>query len=904
MRTLRFSLLFMLLVFFVTQAPLFAQKASEDPYLQAILSYFQELEANNPRERVHLHLDKRTVTPGETVWFKAYLTAGSRRLPSPLSQVLYVVLFDGDGQKVEEQKIQLQGGHGHGALTLPNFAAEGLYRVKAYTAWMENFGDDHFFSAGIQVVDAENDSFYPLFEVLDVVEGEDKLTYEILLQAGNKGGQPLANAALRYALFAEGEQVRESELQLNSQGEAQFQFSWEKQPFKKQYIEFYFVENESYEVSKRFAIPYSFHQVDVQLLPEGGHLVDGFKQTVAFRAQYPDGSPAEVLLRVQQGEELTEVPTVFSGMGEFSLQVARDAALTIEAKDPSSEARFPLTLPEIQEKGLVLQLVDRPDLNYVTVFIQGNVEEDLVLINQSENLISFMVPGVLTNGIWGSRIPKNTLFPGVNTLTVVTRAGKPLLERQYFHEEEEAVFEVTVRDESSGKGPRAAQRLALQFAEEEEGLPAKVSVAVLDAAQSEDPTSMPENIYTSLFLAGDLKGKIHHAAYYFKDKSEETLRARDLLMRTQGWRKINWQQVQEMEFPEVKRLIERGINIEGRVEELESSRRGLRGGSISAIYDDGEGIIQTSFGEDGRFIFVEMDYFDTTTVVLSAKDERKGEFVKIVLEVPESYFTALDPEVLAPGQIPAALLATFNARRLMNTMLDEERLIDLEAVTIQAETIQAEDERQRKIYGDGDVTVRTDDIPGAEGFVNVLQMLQGRVAGVRIVATTLGASVQIRGVGSVQGGTDPLFLIDNQPVDIETVLTINPRDVSFIDVFKDPARAAIFGSQGANGAIAIYMKTGAERAQANSPGTLLTRQGGFAIPREFYVPAYDEEEKKNFLNDKRVTLFWAPEVELVPGETAYLDYFNSDEAPKHFVVVEGMDEVGRITRKVLRLGGD
>ncbi|EIM78530.1 hypothetical protein A3SI_03363 [Nitritalea halalkaliphila LW7] len=206
MRTLRFPLLFLLLLFFTSPVSVFAQKASEDPYLQAILGYFQELEANNPRERVHLHLDKRTVTPGETLWFKAYLTAGSRRLPSPLSQVLYVVLFNGEGEKVEEQKIQLKGGHGHGALTLPNFAAEGLYRVKAYTAWMENFGDDHFFSADIQVIDAENESFYPLFEVVDVVETEEQLTYEILLQAGDRSGQPLANASLRYALFAEGQQ--------------------------------------------------------------------------------------------------------------------------------------------------------------------------------------------------------------------------------------------------------------------------------------------------------------------------------------------------------------------------------------------------------------------------------------------------------------------------------------------------------------------------------------------------------------------------------------------------------------------------------------------------------------------------------------------------------------------------
>jgi len=69
-------------------------------------------------------------------------------------------------------------------------------------------------------------------------------------------------------------------------------------------------------------------------------------------------------------------------------------------------------------------------------------------------------------------------------------------------------------------------------------------------------------------------------------------------------------------------------------------------------------------------------------------------------------------------------------------------------------------------------------------------------------------SVRIRGIGTLQGGADPLYIVDGaQGVDISG---INPNDIESVEVLKDAASAAIYGSRSANGVIIITTKKGKE----------------------------------------------------------------------------------------------
>ncbi|MEY4334513.1 MAG: hypothetical protein RLZZ196_3257, partial [Bacteroidota bacterium] len=91
------------------------------------------------------------------------------------------------------------------------------------------------------------------------------------------------------------------------------------------------------------------------------------------------------------------------------------------------------------------------------------------------------------------------------------------------------------------------------------------------------------------------------------------------------------------------------------------------------------------------------------------------------------------------------------------------------------------------------------------------QALQGKIAGVQIqnISSEAGAApkINIRGISSVNAGASPLVVIDGMPV-ADGLSFLNPSDVESIEVLKDAASAAIYGSRGASGVIIVTTKKG------------------------------------------------------------------------------------------------
>lgn len=94
---------------------------------------------------------------------------------------------------------------------------------------------------------------------------------------------------------------------------------------------------------------------------------------------------------------------------------------------------------------------------------------------------------------------------------------------------------------------------------------------------------------------------------------------------------------------------------------------------------------------------------------------------------------------------------------------------------------------------------------------NIMQALSGRAAGVRVMQNN-GApggsiSVRIRGVNSIMGGNEPLYVIDGFPFSGNPTFLQN-SDIESIEILKDASSAAIYGSRGANGIVLITTKSG------------------------------------------------------------------------------------------------
>jgi len=119
---------------------------------------------------------------------------------------------------------------------------------------------------------------------------------------------------------------------------------------------------------------------------------------------------------------------------------------------------------------------------------------------------------------------------------------------------------------------------------------------------------------------------------------------------------------------------------------------------------------------------------------------------------------------------------------------------------------------------------KINDVPG----LTVDQILQGRVPGMSVISTSgqpgQSASVVIRGIGSVNGSSTPLFVLDGVPIEAGYFQTINPEDIESATVLKDASAKALYGSRGSNGVIVLTTKKG----KAGKVAVSYTSQYGFS----------------------------------------------------------------------------
>ena len=107
-------------------------------------------------------------------------------------------------------------------------------------------------------------------------------------------------------------------------------------------------------------------------------------------------------------------------------------------------------------------------------------------------------------------------------------------------------------------------------------------------------------------------------------------------------------------------------------------------------------------------------------------------------------------------------------------------------------------------------TVKGDEIAKLQ-VASVSRALEGTVSGVQASAASgqpgTDAEIRIRGIGSINASSAPLYVVDGVPFD-GSVNSINPDDIASMTVLKDAASAALYGSRGANGVIIITTKQG------------------------------------------------------------------------------------------------
>lgn len=145
-------------------------------------------------------------------------------------------------------------------------------------------------------------------------------------------------------------------------------------------------------------------------------------------------------------------------------------------------------------------------------------------------------------------------------------------------------------------------------------------------------------------------------------------------------------------------------------------------------------------------------------------------------------------------------------------------------------------------------TQRAEDLTGSVSVVSASDMiksnaptieaaLQGRAPGVLVSSTGgrpgSGFSVKIRGLGSINSSTDPLYIVDGLPVG--GLSGFNPEDIESVQVLKDASATAIYGARGANGVVIITTRRGKTNQPVRVDFSSYYKIADFPVSRRYDV---------------------------------------------------------------------
>lgn len=107
-------------------------------------------------EKVYVHVDREIYSPGDNLWYKSYLVSGINNKLIPGYKNIYIQLLSDTGKILINRLLLSVDGVANGDIYIPDDIKEGNYKIRAYTKYLENFGDESYFYKNIKIESSEN----------------------------------------------------------------------------------------------------------------------------------------------------------------------------------------------------------------------------------------------------------------------------------------------------------------------------------------------------------------------------------------------------------------------------------------------------------------------------------------------------------------------------------------------------------------------------------------------------------------------------------------------------------------------------------------------------------------------------------------------------------------------------
>lgn len=873
----------------------------DDNPLKKILTQLQKLTDNYPTEKVYLQLDKPYYAIGDVIYFKAYTTIGSKHQPSGLSKILYVDLINDRDSVKQSLRLPLAAGMSWGDFALADTLHEGNYRIRAYTQYMRNFGEDYFFDKTISIGNAiSNTVFTNVNYKFSNENGIQRIN--AVIHYANLENHPYANRPVTYNAQLDFRTVLKGKGVTDADGNLNISFSnTQPQLYKAGLITTGITMDDKKTVIKTVPIKATSSDVDVQFFPESGDLVNGIRTKVAFKAIGADGLGVAIKGSVFNSDknEVAKITTQHLGMGIFPIIPESGKTYTARITFPDgSEKNF--DLPKATDQGFNLSVNTDPEFINLRVSVSNETfkqkqNTDIMVVGHSGGDVYYTAKSKLESQSFAARIPKSRFPSGIAQFTLFTQEGEPLNERIIFIQNPDMLnIAVTSPETTSPRKKTEINFTAINKAKTP--VVGGFSVSVIDETKVPVDDNKENTILSNLLLTSDIKGYVEQPGYYFNNVNDKTQADLDVLMLTQGYRRFAWRMILGDSFPQITFQPEQSMLISGTTKTL--GGKPLPNAKITLFTTSkGAFLIDTVSDANGKFRFNNLIFPDSIRFVIQARGTNGRKNVEITLDqIPPQFVTKNknSPDI-------AVNVNTELASYLRNSKAQYDdlrkyglvnRTIVLKEVTISDKKAPLKNSSNLNGPGNADQIIKADQL--FLGCATIDQCLQGRLLGV----------VFRGGIPySTRSFNQPMQLIvDGIYMSGDYLSSIPPTDVESIEVLRSGAYTAIYGGQGSGGVLIINTRRGEPNyaVQTYAPGIVTYSPKGFSRGKEFYAPKYDDPKTNTAVADLRTTIYWNPSLITDKDGKASFSFFNADSKGTYRVTIEGIDGDGNLGRQVYR----
>ncbi|MFD0767017.1 hypothetical protein ACFQZI_19320 [Mucilaginibacter lutimaris] len=886
--------------------------------VKEMVTRIQEQNTRMPQEKLYLLTDKPNYFTGDTIWFKVHLVNSGNKKPSYISAKIYVELLNDSSRVVDRLVMPTQNGMGTGDFTLsPSRYNDGAYTLRAYTNWMQNFGENAFFHKRFYIGDDSKNNWLisEQHTIKSTAEGRE---VDLAVRLSNPDNTLVTYRDVQMQLLNGNKTIFKKTFVTSDQGT--FNTKWIL-PAKADTRNLKLVLQDGANKKNRQSFPFypggEAQNIDVQFMPEGGYMVAGLLNKIAFKAIGDDGLGIDVsgVIINTKNQEVATFRSAHNGMGNFRMVPSANEMYKAQIKYAGSLKTIPL--PPVKPAGLVLRIdnVSQPDS--LKIYISANIydkNKGYSLISQGVDTVYFGSSFKIDNGFYNLSIPKSRFATGIVNFTLLDDAGNTLNERKIFinHHDNLKISAVIGKLSYQPK-----DSIALEIAvTNTNGNPVTGSFAATVTDDAQVKTSpYSNNILSGMLLASELKGTIEEPGWYFASGNPDAPKALDDLLLTQGWTGFDWDNLLKPR-KEPKFLPETGNSLSGKLTRM--FKKPAPNAKVTLLLQNRENamIMDTLSGKDGRFIFDNIPYLDSAIYTVKVNNKKGSTFGGEVEvdEIKPAKTMPPYPNSLMPWFVNTdnALLTYYTKNTNSKQAIEKINLADVKGKLLSEVTIR--DKRKTTLKDE-----EGNDIDYTDLLLDEKQLIKaGRQTLYDLLLTKKGFKV----MSGYRGNPNSNFLMDGNPM---LAILIDGVNVNRFNMMSQAPNAHFnFLKSYLTGLLAadvkqmviyhvwdrqmgdvlsylvIQTRSGAGPSTQSPGGIYVYRPEPLYKARQFYKPRYLVNSTYD-ASVNRSTIHWEPNLVTDENGKATLSFYAADKPSTYTVNIEGTDLQGRFGAQTIKV---